>query len=88
MANATFLYKFVAWKSHKFLNFLFYAASINSRQAEGEISMANFNKLNNLKKQLGSDSASWGSLAILAIAISILLLLMVSYSHAGIALYS
>ncbi len=50
--------------------------------------MANFNRLNNLKKQLGSDSASWGSLAILAIGITILLLLMVSYSRAGTALYS
>ncbi len=49
--------------------------------------MAAFNKLNDLKKQIGSDSASWGSLAILAIGIIVLMLLMVSYSHADTALY-
>ncbi|MCY7321281.1 MAG: hypothetical protein LH660_05635 [Phormidesmis sp. CAN_BIN36] len=50
--------------------------------------MATSNKLDNLKRQIGADSASWGSLAILAIGITILLLLMVSYSRAGTALYS
>ncbi len=50
--------------------------------------MATSNKLNNLRRQIGSDSASWGSLAILAIAITVLLLLMVSYSHTGIASYT
>ena len=49
--------------------------------------MAAFNKFNDLKKQVGSDSASWGALAILAIGIAVLLIMMVSYSHAGTTLY-
>lgn len=51
--------------------------------------MATSNKLDNLKQRLGSDSASWGSLAILTIGIIVLLILMVSYSHAATtSLYS
>jgi len=45
--------------------------------------MATSDKLNNLKQRIGSDSASWGSLAILTIGIIVLLMLMVSYSHAA-----
>ncbi|WP_181314439.1 hypothetical protein [Phormidesmis priestleyi] len=50
--------------------------------------MANPNKLDNLKQQISSNSASWGSLAILAIGITILLMMMLSYSHTGIASYT
>lgn len=52
-------------------------------QTKGETDMATSDKLNNLKQRIGSDSASWGSLAILTIGIIVLLMLMVSYSHAA-----
>ncbi len=35
----------------------------------------------NLKQKMGADSASWGSLAIWAIAITLLVGMMVWYTH-------
>ncbi len=58
-------------------------------QAKGETDMATSNKLDNLKQRLTSDSASWGSLAILTIGIIVLLMMMVAYAHsANTNLYS
>lgn len=43
--------------------------------------MATSNRLRNLKQTIASDSASWGSLLILVLGITTLVLFMVLYSH-------